>query len=73
MTINEIYNTMSEAQRASLKTRIMMDGVAYTTAYAYCRGTRRPKLLYRQRIAGHIKAILGINYTVDELFPEAKA
>jgi hypothetical protein len=73
MTIEQIYNSMTRMQKQLLKTKIMGDGVSYATAYAYCRLQRRPKLLYQQKIALHIKAVTGQAFTAEELFPEDAA
>lgn len=73
MTIEQIYNSMTRMQKQLLKTKIMGDGVSYATAYAYCRLQRRPKLLYQQKIALHIKAVTGQTFTAEELFPEDAA
>lgn len=73
MTIEQIYNSMTRMQQQLLKTKIMGDGVSYATAYAYCRLQRRPKLLYQQKIALHIKAVTGQTFTAEELFPEDAA
>ncbi len=73
MTIEQIYNSLPRMQKQLLKTKIMGDGVSYATAYAYCRLQRRPKLLYQQKIALHIKAVTGQTFTAEELFPEDAA
>lgn len=73
MTIKEIYDSLSRSQQLHLKTKIMGDGVSYATAYAYCRLQRRPKLLYQQKIALHIKAVTGQTFTAEALFPEDAA
>lgn len=73
MTIKEIYDSLSRPQQQLLKTKIMGDGVSYATAYAYCRGQRRPKLLYQQKIAQHVKDVTGKTSNLKDLFPEEKA
>lgn len=73
MTIKEIYLSLSRSQQMLLKTKIMGDGVSYATAYAYCRLQRRPKLLYQQKIALHVKAVTGLAVGPEELFPEDAA
>ena len=55
MEIKKIWETASQKQRNELMTLIVMDGVAYPTAYSWCNGSRRPKPLYQERILKYVK------------------
>lgn len=70
MDIKRIWETAGPKQRNELLTLIVMDGVSYSTAYSWYNGNRKPKPLYQERIKGYVKDVLGVEATVDELFPE---
>lgn len=72
MEIKKILETASQKQRNELMTLIVMDGVAYPTAYSWCKGSRRPKPLYQERILKYVKDVFGIESTAEELFPERR-
>ena len=72
MNIKKIWETASQKQRNELMTLIVMDGVAYPTAYSWCNGSRRPKPLYQERILKYVKDVFGIESTAEELFPERR-
>lgn len=72
MNIKKIWETASQKQRNELMTLIVMDGVAYPTAYSWCNGSRRPKPLYQERILKYMKDVFGIESTAEELFPERR-
>lgn len=71
MNIKQLFKNLTDAQRNEIYARIIMDGVALSTAYAYCNGQRRPKQLYREKIRQYLEEIAGIEVTVEELFPDA--
>lgn len=70
MTIKEVRDSASQKQRGELLTLIVLDGVSYPTAYAWCNGNRKPKPLYQERISRYVKEVAGVTATAEELFPE---
>ena len=72
MAIKKIWETASQKQRNELMTLIVIDGVAYPTAYAWCNGTRRPKPRYQENIRKYVKDVFGVEESVEELFPEKR-
>lgn len=62
--------TATGTQRGQVMSAIVKDGMSMSAAYAYCNGTRRPKLLYRLRIRDYIKKYIGVDVPLSELFPE---
>lgn len=70
MSIKEIMKGATDPQRGQILTAIVGDGVAVSTAYAYCNGNRRPKYLYQVRIQKYIKKYIGMDVPLSELFPE---
>lgn len=70
MAIKEIWDSASQKQRSELLTLIVLDGMSYPTAYAWCNGNRRPKPLYQERISRYVKDVVGVAATAEELFPE---
>lgn len=70
MTIKEIYTAANSEQRNSVLVRIVDDGVAMSTAYAYCNGTRIPKKLYREKIRDYVGEIMHVQATTEDLFPD---
>lgn len=70
MTIKEVWDSAPRKQRGELLTLIVLDGVSYPTAYAWCNGNRRPKPLYQERICRYVKEVTGVTAASEELFPE---
>lgn len=70
MTIKEVMNSASQEQRNLVIAAIVNDGVAISTAYCYCNGSRKPKHLYRVNIQKYIKKYVGVSVPLPELFPE---
>lgn len=70
MTIKEIMNSATQSQRGEVIAAIIKDGVAASTAYAYCNGGRRPKRLYQVNIQKYVKKYIGWEVPLEELFPE---
>ena len=46
----------------------MADGVGATAAWKYLSGRQVPLKLYQESIREHVKRILGLDLTVEELF-----
>lgn len=69
MAIREIYKSLPEDDRRTLISKIIGDGVAGSTAYAYCDGRRTPKKLYQIQIQKYIGRLTGQLYPLEELFP----
>lgn len=70
MTFKEIMNNTGQQERGLVIAAIISDGVAPSTAYAWCSGARRPRLLYQMQIQKHVKRILGLSVPLAEMFPE---
>lgn len=72
MKLKEIYHSATTEQRSRLIAEIINDGVSVSTAHAWCYGLRMPKQLYKESIRRHVQKCMGINVTVEELFPESR-
>ncbi len=68
-SLKAVCAQMEQADKQLLISKIVQDGVAVTTAYAYINGSRTPKKLYQIQIQKHIGRITGQLYTLEELFP----
>lgn len=71
--LKEIYTGMTEEQRQRLLANIVNDGMSLSAAYAWCKGKRRPKRLYQERICKHLARITGKRYELKALFPDKTA
>lgn len=60
---------MTPEDKQLLISKIVKDGLAVATAYAYINGTRRPKLYYQQLLQKYIGRLTGQLYPLEELFP----
>lgn len=68
MTIKEIWDRCDAEQRRKLQTSVMNDGVGATAAWKYLTGRQMPLKLYKESITRHVKTILGLELTTEELF-----
>ena len=68
MTIKEIWESCSSEQRRALQTAVMNDGVGATAAYNYLTGRQQPMKLYKESIREHVRRIMGLEITTEELF-----
>ncbi len=68
-TLKAVCSRMAPADKQLLISKIVQDGVAVVTVYAYINGTRTPKKLYQIQIQKHIGRLTGQLYPLEELFP----
>ncbi|MBQ5979422.1 MAG: hypothetical protein IJL58_05330 [Bacteroidales bacterium] len=68
MTIKEIWESSNAEQRRTLQSAVMNDGVGATAAWKYLTGRQQPMKLYKESIREHVRRILGVEVTTEELF-----
>ncbi len=69
MTFVEMWKAAPQEKRSAIVSEIAVAGVALSTAYSYCNGTRKPKLLYKEHIKKLVKKHFDVNLPISELFP----
>lgn len=72
-TLKDIVESGTAIQKRQLQAKIIADGVAPSTAYAYITGTRTPRLLYQMNIQKHVIKIYSKTIPLAELFPNSKS
>lgn len=70
MRIKEVYESMNEPQRVTLRVEIMRLGKSYATVRAWCMEERRPDPVWQKIVAKTVSRATGRNYTAEELFGE---
>lgn len=60
---------MDLQKRRLLISKIIIDGYAMSTAFAFCNGNRTPVEHYKETIAGYVEEITGKKIPVSKLFP----
>ena len=71
-TLKDIVESGTTVQKRQLQAKIVTDGFAPATAYAYITGTRTPRLLYQMNIQKYVIKIYGKTIPLAELFPNNK-
>lgn len=71
-TLKDIVESGTTVQKRQLQAKIVTDGFAPTTAYAYITGTRTPRLLYQMNIQKYVMKIYSKTISLEELFPNNK-
>lgn len=69
MTFVELWKAAPQHVRSRIVSDIAVKGVALSTAYAYCNGTRTPMLLMKEHIQKLVKIHFKIKAPIEELFP----
>ena len=70
MTIKEVFNNCTAAQRSKIIGGIMLKGAAYATAFAWASGDRQPKSWAKPMVDEIINTETGGKYTESELWPD---
>lgn len=70
MSLKEIFDSSSAAQRNKILAGIMQRGISYSTAFAWCSGSRPPRIYLRPIVIEVVNAETGIEHTEKELWPE---
>lgn len=69
MSFVEMWKAAPQHVRSRIVSDIAVKGVALSTAYAYCNGTRKPMLLMQEHIQKVVKNHFKIKASLEELFP----
>ncbi len=69
-TLKGVCERMAPEDKQLLISKIVKDGLAVATAYAYINGTRRPKLYYQQLLQKYVAKLTGEFFLLTDLFPE---
>ncbi len=69
--LKKIWESMTGDQRNKVISALILDGASSSAVYAWVRGERVPRKLYRDAFSRYINRYAGQATTPEELWPES--
>lgn len=69
--LKRIWDSMTGDQRNKVISALILDGASSSAVYAWVRGERVPRKLYRDAFSRYINRYAGQTTTPEELWPES--
>ena len=69
--IKEVWNKLTADQRNKITAALILEGVSSSAIYAWVRGERVPRKLYREAMSKYINKVTGLTTTPENLWPDA--
>lgn len=69
--IKEIWDKLTADQRNKITAALILEGVSPSAIYAWIRGERVPRKLYREAMSKYINKVTELTTTPENLWPDA--